>query len=166
MKRSIDSTDRSGAFGTGLWGASDDGVVDERARQLSEDPRLAEYCLSERRAIVCHHFYLNYAAVAGAVDLGETIADWEAGECKPWRHEKMRLDRGEQLRRIERYRERLARVGRRVDLEAAAREWIQRHAASWRSWWERQPDSTPLFFPHFLFNFFACGGNRPSTAAG
>lgn len=134
-----------------------------RFEELLGDPLLQGYALSERRAIVCHHAYLNFGE-SGDVDLVVAIADWESGPCKKWRHEKMRLDRQEQMNRILRYRETLLRAGRKVTAEIAAREWIEVFAASWRASWERQPDSTPVFFPYLFFNFFCFGAASQGAA--
>ena len=134
--------------------------VSSHVRDLMDDPRLDPYSLSERRAILCHHLYLNFAAET-EVGLSETLESWEGEACKPWRHQKMALDRREQLRRIRRYRRWLVVCGKAVTLEVAATLWSAKHAARWREWWETQPDSTPLFFPYFFFNFFA--GERGPT---
>lgn len=134
-----------------------EGEVSTRVRGLLNDPRLESYCLSERRALLCHHLYLGFVAKA-EVALSETIESWEDGACKPWRRQKMALDRREQMRRIRRYRRWLVDCDKVVSLEAAATLWSSKHASRWRDWWETQPDSTPLFFPYFFFNFF--GGER------
>jgi hypothetical protein len=112
-------------------------------------PRLARYSPSERRAILCHHAYL--ASLRPGLDVEASAATWEAGACHLWRREKMRRDCQEQLQQIEVHRQQLGRaLKREVNPEFAARDWILKHAAAWRVWWEQQPESTPLVFPHSL----------------
>lgn len=119
---------------------------------------LASFALSERRAILCHRLYLGFQLQREA-DLQTALLSWEGGACTAWRREKMRRDCQEQIRQIELHRTELSRLlGQEVSAEAAARDWIQKHAAAWRAWWEQQPESSPVVFPHSLGGLNPTGG--------
>ena len=106
-------------------------------------PLLASYPPSERRAIVSLQLFLEIQGPS-APDLRETIECWETCYSCRWRREKMRRDMAEQLLQIERHRYFLG-IERQCEIkeEFAARDWISKHAGSWREWWEQQPQSCP-----------------------
>ena len=56
----------------------------------------------------------------------------------------MHLDGQRQLREIERHKYVLSeKLGHDVGWEAAARDWSENFAATWRAWWEEQSGSEP-----------------------
>ena len=100
-------------------------------------PLLVSYQQRERRAILAHKYYLGIE-LEHDPGLVSAIASWESRFASQWRRERHLLDCQEQIARIERYRCCLSRgVGVEVSWEAAARSWISRHAAHWRSTCER-----------------------------
>ena len=109
--------------------------------ELYSDPLLERYWPSERRAILVHRFYLSLEQKREAT-LEAALRSWESGICVAWRRDKMRRDGQEQLREIERHKYFLSqRLGYDVGWEVAAKDWIEKHAAAWREWWEKQPES-------------------------
>ena len=127
------------------WEAANSSDAD---RDDLRNPLLGHYSLSERRAILCFRLYLEFR-LDGGVSLEVATLKWEAGPCSAWRREKMHRDIQEQLRRIEKHRVQLVGEGdEEWSMESAARDWIEKHAHSWRDWWEQQPESSPVVFPH------------------
>lgn len=109
--------------------------------EILNDPLLAKYWPSERRAILAHRFFLSLDLKREAT-LQETLRSWEAGACVPWRRDKMRRDGQQQIREIERHKYLVSqKLGYDVGAETAATDWIEHHAAAWREWWEMQPES-------------------------
>ncbi len=108
-----------------------------------KDDRIAGYWPSERRAMLVHRFYL-VSKFRREVSVEETLTSWESGGAKDWRKKKMRRDTQRQMREIERHKYFLSQhEGADVGWEAAASDWVARHSADWRDWWEQQPDSCP-----------------------
>ena len=102
---------------------------------------LTRYCPSERRAILVHRYFLSVDLQREA-SLDETTRSWESGPGMLWRREKMRRDRQQQIKEIEKHKYFLSmRCGYDIGWEAAANDWIANHAAAWRDWWEQQKES-------------------------
>ena len=102
---------------------------------------LVRYWPSERRAILAHRFFLS-VEIKREATLEESVGSWESGACMAWRRDKMRRDGLQQLREIERHKYLVSqRLGYDIGAEAAAKDWIENHAAAWREWWELQPES-------------------------
>ncbi|MEE3181083.1 MAG: hypothetical protein VX288_04175, partial [Planctomycetota bacterium] len=98
---------------------------------------------SEVRAIQACQSFLRREQ-QGEVSLQETLEIWEGRISRKWRAEKMKIDGQMQLREIEQHQSRIQeKEGRTLDWETAAQDWIERHASSWREWWEEQPASCP-----------------------
>ena len=109
----------------------------EQCVNVVDDPRLASYWPSERRAIIVHKYFLGVERGYGPT-LEEAIASWEERHAHTWRCEKMRRDAEAQLALIERHREQLAREANRpVSFAEAARDWVQCHERAWRTAWEQ-----------------------------
>jgi hypothetical protein len=90
--------------------------------------------------ILLHRFYLSLE-LQRETTIEEALSSWEAGPCRQWRREKMLRDSRQQICEIERHKYLLSqRAGHDIGWEAAARDWIEHHAAAWREWWEEQPD--------------------------
>jgi hypothetical protein len=97
---------------------------------------LSRYSLAEQVAILDHRFYLSIALERQA-SFDETLRSWEAGAGRPWRETKMVRDRTAQVKEIERHKWFMSQhVGRDIGWEPAAFDWIEKHAAAWRDWWE------------------------------
>ena len=120
-----------------------EGPVDEGLDQILADEDLASYWPTERLAI----FEFRLAAgtkLQRVITVKEAVNLWEDGACTRWRREKMHLDGQRQLEEIERHKFLVSQgAGYDVGWEKAAKDWIERHAASWRMWWENQPDAHP-----------------------
>ncbi len=104
-----------------------------------EDPLLARYLPSERRAILVHRYFLGieYGLDPG---LPAAIASWEGGVAADWRRKKMHADRVAQMTEVSRHRSQLSSTnGRDVGWEEALWDWVQHHAESWRHRWEATP---------------------------
>ena len=111
------------------------------------DPRLRTYWPSERQAILEYRLHLCEQLQREA-GLAESIESWENGAAIRWRQEKMRLDGRKQLREIERHKYLTSKeLGYDMGWEAAALDWIEKYAASWRDWWERQAEARPHLKP-------------------
>jgi hypothetical protein len=109
--------------------------------ELLQHAVLAPYWPSERRAIVVHKFYLSIEKRSEA-SIEEAVKSWETGVGTPWRRAKMRRDGLAQFREIERHKFLVSQtVGRDIGWEVAAKDWVEKHAAAWRAWWETQPES-------------------------
>jgi hypothetical protein len=108
---------------------------------LLEDPLLANYPPSERRAILVHRYFLG---IEWGYDPGTeaAVASWEAHVALTWRRTKLRRDTQEQFRQIEHHRAFLSETqGRNVDWNEAATDWARNHAAAWREHWEQTPEA-------------------------
>ncbi|HVR74539.1 MAG TPA: hypothetical protein VMT52_09415 [Planctomycetota bacterium] len=104
-------------------------------------PLISKYWPSERRAILVHRYYLSHQLRREAT-LEEALTSWESGICGPWRRNKMRRDCQQQLKEIERHKYLVSKErGYDIGWDTAAQDWIGRHAAAWREWWESQPES-------------------------
>lgn len=111
--------------------------------ELLSHSLLREFSLSERRAIVFHKFSLSIQ-LSQEVTIERTLESWESGFSQEWRRKKMRRDTQRQMNEIERHKYFLSeKYGRDVGWEAAARDWVEKHAGKWREWWEQQPESCP-----------------------
>ena len=98
---------------------------------------------SEVRAIQACQTFLRREQQC-EISLQETLEIWEGRISRKWRAEKMKIDGQMQLREIEQYQSRVQeKEGRKLDWETAAQDWIERHARTWREWWEEQPASCP-----------------------
>ena len=107
----------------------------------TDHPRLARYWPSERRAILAHRFYLGLEGEC-RISVEFAIQSWESGPSREWRADKARRDGKQQKREIERHKYLLSQeIGHDVGWDAAAEDWVIRHAAAWRVWWEEQPDA-------------------------
>ena len=116
-------------------------ITEDPEELIHSHPLLGKYWLSERRAILAHRFSLSLELKRDAT-VEETLKSWESGVCTAWRRRKMRLDGQEQLRQIERHKYLVSqKLGYDIGWEAAAQDWIDHHAATWRAWWETQPES-------------------------
>ena len=103
-------------------------------------PRLSRYWPSERRAILAHRFYLSIEGEC-TISIECAIQSWESGAGRDWRADKARRDGDEQMREIERHKYLLSQqAGHDVGWELAAKDWVARHAAEWRRWWEERED--------------------------
>ena len=112
-----------------------------REIELLSSPLLSKYWPSERRAILAHRFFLSLDLKREAT-MDETVKSWESGACIPWRRDKMRRDGQRQLKEIERHKYLVSQqLGYDIGAEAAAKDWVDHHAAAWRAWWEEQPES-------------------------
>ena len=73
-----------------------------------------------------------------------TVDSWESELSQAWRRKKMRRDTQRQMIEIERHKYFLSeKYGRDVGWEAAAADWVTKHARTWREWWETQPEACP-----------------------
>ena len=98
---------------------------------------------SEVRAIEACQAFLRRQQKS-EVSLKETLEIWEGRLSRKWRAEKMKIDGQMQMREIEQHQSRIQKEeGRQLDWETAAQDWIERHARTWREWWEEQPASCP-----------------------
>ncbi len=124
-----------------------------RAASMKRDPHedslpedealLGGFRPSEQRAILefCHLLGKDPRVAA---DLAEAIRAWESGLGRLWRRQKMSRDYQTQMSEIERHKYLVSeRVGHDIGWDRAAHDWIDKHAAAWRDWWENQPDSEP-----------------------
>lgn len=109
--------------------------------QLLKHPLLGPYLPSERRAIL-HLRILLSEREQREVRLEQAIAIWEDGPAKQWRQVKASRDCSKQADEIERHKYFLSqKKGYDVGREVAAVDWVTKYAATWRLWWEEQPDS-------------------------
>ncbi|UCG15653.1 MAG: hypothetical protein JSV19_10205 [Phycisphaerales bacterium] len=105
----------------------------------SNDPLLAKYLPSERRAILVHRYFLGIERQCDP-GLPAAIESWEAGVAVVWRQKKMHGDRVAQMSEIDRHRSFLSSVrGREVGWDEAVSDWVRKHAEDWRRSWEESP---------------------------
>lgn len=120
-------------------------VKDKITDHSTDSPLLAAFSPSERRAILFFQRHLSFQEEA-TPDLETVIVSWQSRCASAWRREKMRRDVKEQIAQIDQHRYFLGiELQREVKPEAAALDWIEKHAEAWREWWEEQPESCPDF---------------------
>jgi hypothetical protein len=119
--------------------------VDASVSESSQHPALHGFWPSEQQAILCYRVELR-ASLERVVSIEESVTNWEHGPAIRWRRDKMRVDSRKQLDEIEKHKYFLSQtVGHDIGWDIAASDWVSKHAAEWRDWWETQPDAFPDF---------------------
>ena len=119
--------------------------VDANVSELSRHASLSGFWPSEQQAILCYRTELRLS-LKRVVSIEETVENWEHGPATGWRRDKMRVDGRRQLDEIEKHKYLLSQtVGHDIGWDIAAVDWVSKHAAEWREWWETQPDAFPDF---------------------
>jgi len=114
-----------------------------RPRDVPEHHALEGFWPAEQRAILWFRVELR-SHLQRSVTVEETLDRWQKGPGAEWRREKMRIDLQQQICEIELHKYLLSETaGFDVGWEHAATDWVRRYAATWREWWEEQPDSLP-----------------------
>jgi hypothetical protein len=90
------------------------------------------YSPAERKAIIDHKYLLGIDMHCDP-GLGKAVESWERNYALQWRSQQMRHDAEAQIAEIESYRhELMLRLGREVDFNEAARQWVDRWGEAWR----------------------------------
>lgn len=92
---------------------------------------------AERRAVEAHREYLSQAA-GHSIELDVALADWRAHHQLRWREARQARCLEQQRHEIERHKW-LESEKAQCDMgKAAALDWITKHAADWRAWYDTQ----------------------------
>ena len=101
--------------------------------QGMDHPILSGYPVVERKAIFVHKYYLGLE-MHDDPGVERAVASWETCFAIGWRRQQHLEACQEQIAEIEIHRNELAQqTGTAIPWEMAARDWIARYAADWRS---------------------------------
>ena len=95
-----------------------------------------EFTPAEWQAMEVHRYYMSERA---GYDVGivRTVEDWLLHYSADWRKEKLRKDLADQATEIMKHKW-IESEKARMDLgNAAAIDWVRKHAAEWRRWREK-----------------------------
>ncbi len=111
-------------------------------------PALTGFWPSEQRAILEYRSALR-CALNRRVTIEESVLCWEKGPAIGWRQDKMHVDGQRQVAEIRKHKFLLSQQAKNdVGWDDAALDWVSKHAARWREWWETQPDALPDLGAH------------------
>jgi len=95
-----------------------------------------EFTAAEWQALEVHRYYLSERA-GHDVGIVNTVQDWLLHYSANWRKERLQKDLADQAKEIMKHKW-IESEKAGTDLgDAAALDWVQNHAAEWRTWREK-----------------------------